>query len=121
MLAIIAENRGEMSVAYIDCSRAMQLDPNDGDAVTEMGKILIEMNDREKERQMFERAIQIDPANYTAHYRLRALYQEAGKTEQAEQQVLLFLKYKHIKDDIEKLFHDMRFPVEDQVAGADEK
>jgi Tfp pilus assembly protein PilF len=87
-----------------------------------LGKILVEMNDGERARQMFERAIQIDPANYIAHYRLGTLYREAGKPEEAKQEVVLYLKYKHIKDDLAKVFHDMRIPSEQDVAAdANEK
>jgi cytochrome c-type biogenesis protein CcmH/NrfG len=122
MLGLIALRQGKINTAYTDCSRAVELDPNDGDAVTELGKILVEMNDGERARQMFERAIQIDPANYIAHYRLGTLYREAGKPEEAKQEVVLYLKYKHIKDDLAKVFHDMRIPSEQDVAAdANEK
>jgi cytochrome c-type biogenesis protein CcmH/NrfG len=116
MLGLIAMQRDEINAAYTDCSRAIELDPNDGDAVTELGKILILMNDKERAKAMFERAIQIDPANYTAHYRLASLYREAGKTEEAKRHLLLHLKYKHIQDELERIFRDMKIPSELQVA-----
>jgi Flp pilus assembly protein TadD len=86
----------------------MEIDPNDGDAVTAVGKTLISMNQPEKAQQMFERAIQIDPTNYLAHYRLGTLYRQTGKTEEAKQQVAEYLKYKQMKEKLEKIFHDMR-------------
>jgi Tfp pilus assembly protein PilF len=57
---------------------------------------------------MFERAIQIDPTNYIAHYRLGTLYRQAGKADEAKQQVAEYLKYKQMKDKLEKIFQDMR-------------
>jgi Tfp pilus assembly protein PilF len=108
MLGAIAEKQGDVKAAYDDYSHAMEIDPNDGDAVTAVGKTLISMNQPEKAQQMFERAIQIDPTNYLAHYRLGTLYRQAGKTEEAKQQVAEYLKYKQMKEKLEKIFHDMR-------------
>jgi len=108
MLGMIAEKRGDVATAYADYSHALELDPNDGDACIEMAKVLVSMNQREKAQQMFERAIQIDPTNYIAHYRLGTLYRQAGKADEAKQQVAEYLKYKQMKDKLEKIFQDMR-------------
>lgn len=108
MLGRIAERNGDTKSAYADFSQALELDPNDGDACAELAKILITMKQPEKARQLFERAVQIDPTNELAHYRLATLYRKAGRTEEAKQQVDLYLKYKQMKDKMEKIFHDMR-------------
>lgn len=107
-LGMIEAREGNLKVAYADYNRALQLNPNDGDACTELAKILITMNQPQKAQQMFERAVQIDPTNDVAHYRLATLYREEGKAAEAKQQVALFLKYKQMKDKMEKIFHDMR-------------
>jgi tetratricopeptide (TPR) repeat protein len=108
MLGIIAAKHGDLKTAYANDSHAVELQPNDGDAYTELGKILILMNEKDKARQMFEHAIQIDPTNYVAHYRLSTLYRQEGKHEEAKQEVAEYLKYKQMKDKLEKIFHDMR-------------
>jgi hypothetical protein len=36
------------------------------------------------------------------------MYREQGKTDEAKQQVAEYLKYKQMKDKLEKIFHDMR-------------
>jgi tetratricopeptide (TPR) repeat protein len=108
MLGMIAAKRGDINTAYTDYSRALELDPNDGDACTEAGKVLFTMNQREKAQQMFERAVQIDPTNSIAHYRLGTLYRQLGKPDEAKEQIAEYLKYKQMKDKLEKVFHDMR-------------
>jgi Tfp pilus assembly protein PilF len=108
MLGMIAEKRGDNNAAYEDYSRAMALNPNDGDACTELAKLLVTMNQPQKAMEMFEKATEIDPTNDVAHYRLATLYRQAGKTDEAKQQVALYLKYKKMKDGMDKIFHDMR-------------
>lgn len=107
-LGMVEAQQGKMNAAYADFSRAMQLNPDDGDACTEVAKILIAMNQPAKAQQMFERAIQIDPTNDVAHYRLATLYRKEGRMEDARQQVDLYLKYKQMRDKMDKVFHDMR-------------
>jgi tetratricopeptide (TPR) repeat protein len=109
MLGMIAEKRDDMKSASSALSRSLELSPNDGDACTELAKVLVSLNQPEKARQMFERAIQIDPTNFVAHYRLSTLYREEGKTDEAKQEVSQYLKYKQMREKLEKTLHDMRF------------
>jgi tetratricopeptide (TPR) repeat protein len=120
-LGTIAERGGDMKTAYADFSRALQLNPNDGDACTELAKVLIAMNQPAKAQQLFERAVEIDPTDDVAHYRLAALYRKAGQMEEAKQQVDLYLKYKQMKDKMEKIFHDMRVMSPTRPSTNDEK
>jgi tetratricopeptide (TPR) repeat protein len=107
-LGIIAVRKGDLKTAFTDDTRAVELDPNDTDACTEHGKVLILIDQPAKAQQMFERAIRIDPTNYAAHYRLASFYRQQGKTDQAKQQVDEFLKYKQMNDKLGKIFDDMR-------------
>ena len=117
-LGMIAEKRGDTSGALARYSHALEVDPNSSEACTEMAKLLVALNQREKAQQLFERAIQIDPTNYVAHYRLSTMYRQAGRTEDAKQQAADYLKYKQMKTKLEKIFRDMRAPVSD--SGADD-
>ena len=117
-LGMIAERRGDTSGAYAHYAHVLEIDPNSSDDCTEMAKLLVSMNQREKAQQLFERAIQIDPTNYIAHYRLSTLYRQAGRAEDAKQQAAEYLKYKQMKSRLEKIFHDMR--VSGAETGADE-
>jgi tetratricopeptide (TPR) repeat protein len=118
-LGMIAERRGDVNGAYTRYSHVMEIDPNSSDACTQMAKLLITMNQHEKAQQLFERAIQLDPTNYVAHYRLSTLYRQVGRAEDAKQQAAEYLKYKQMKSKLEKVFRDMRTPGADP--GADEK
>jgi Tfp pilus assembly protein PilF len=116
------EAKQDSEAAYADLSRALQLDPNDGDACTELAKLLVTMNQPKEAQQLFERAVQIDPTNDVAHYRLATLYRKAGRIDEAKQQVDLYLKYKQMKDKMDKIFHDMRVMSPSRTsAGQDDK
>lgn len=108
MMGMIAAKRGDLKAAADDYSRVLQLQPDDGDAALELAKILITMNQDEKAQQLLERAIQIDPSNAVAHYRLAIMYRRQGKTEEAYKQVDEYKKYKEMKDKLQKVFDDMR-------------
>jgi tetratricopeptide (TPR) repeat protein len=107
-LGMIEARQGNMKAAYTDYSRALELNPQDGDACTELAMLLITMNQPDKAQQMFERAVQIDPSNDVAHYRLATLYRKEGRVDDAKQQVALYLKYKEMKDKMQKIFDGMR-------------
>lgn len=107
-MGILAVRRGDLMAAYTDDSRAVQLEPNDSDACTELAKVLIQMDRKEEARQLLERAVQIEPSNYVAHFRLSTLYRQQGKTDEAKQQVELYLRYKQLYEKLEKVIHDLR-------------
>ena len=107
-LGVIAAERGDLETAYADDSHALQLDPHDADACTELAKVLIQMEKNDEARQLLERALTIEPSNYVAHYRLSSLYRRQGKTAEAKQQVELYLRYKGMHEKLEKIVHDMR-------------
>ncbi len=107
-MGVLAARGGDLNTAYADDSRALQLDPNDSDACTELAKILIQMSKEDEARLLLERAIQIDSGNYVAHFRLGTLYRHQGKTDEAKQQVELYLRYKQMHERLEKVIHDMR-------------
>ncbi len=107
-LGMVEARKGDMKAAYADYTRALQLNPNDSEACTELAKILIARGQPQDARQMLERAVRLDPANDVAHYRLASIYRSEGKTEEAKEQVELYLKYKQMRDKMEKIFHDMR-------------
>jgi len=107
-MGVLAALRGDLKTASTDESRALQLDPNDSDACTELAKVLIQMEKDDKAQPLLERAVQIDPANYVAHFRLSTLYRKQGKTDEAKRQVELYLRYKKMRDELQQIIHDMR-------------
>ncbi|MGA7339735.1 MAG: tetratricopeptide repeat protein [Terracidiphilus sp.] len=107
-MGILAARRGDVNSAYTDDSRALQLEPSDSDACTELAKVLIQMDRKDEARRLLERAVQIDPSNYVAHFRLGTLYRQQGKADEAKQQVELYLRYKQMHEKLEKIIHDLR-------------
>jgi cytochrome c-type biogenesis protein CcmH/NrfG len=119
-LGMIAAENSDLKTAYADDSRAVQLRPDDTDACTELAKILVLMNEREKAEQMLERAVQDDPSNYAAHYRLAGLYRQQGKTDLATKEIAEYQKYKQMRDKLQKIFEDMRVEAARRLAAEDE-
>jgi Tfp pilus assembly protein PilF len=107
-LGIIAAKNADLKTAFADDSRAVELNPGDSDARVELARVLQLMNENDQAREMLESAIKLDPTNYIAHYRLATLYRKAGKPDEAKEQVAQYLKYKQMKDKLEKIFEDMR-------------
>jgi len=108
MMGEAAARRGDMKTAFTEDSKAVELQPNDADALVELGKILMTMNENEKAQEMFERAVKADPTNTVARYRLSVLYRRQGKSAEADQQMAEYKKYKDMKSKLEKIFRDMR-------------
>ena len=108
MMGEAAAKRGDTKTAFSEDSKAVELQPNDADALVELGKILMTMNENEKAQEMFERAVKAEPTNTVARYRLSVLYRRQGKTAEADQQMAEYKKYKDMKSKLEKIFHDMR-------------
>lgn len=107
-LAAVATKRGDTKGAFNEYSRAVELQPNDPDALVELGKVLMTMNENDKAQQAFEQAVKADPTSTVAHYRLSMLYRRQGNTAEADQQMNEYKKYKEMKSKLEKIFHDMR-------------
>lgn len=107
MLGMIAAKHENTKAAYDYYSRALKLQPDDADASLETAKLLVTMNQNEKAQQLLEHAIQIDPTNPVAHYRLGTLYRRQGKAEEANKEIAEYKKYKGMKDKLEKIFRDM--------------
>jgi tetratricopeptide (TPR) repeat protein len=108
MLGAAAAKRGDTKTAFSEDSRAVELQPDDVDALVELGKVLMTMNEDAKAQEIFERAVKADPSNTVAHYRLSMLYRRQGKTAEATQQMADYKKYKDLQSKLEKVLHDMR-------------
>jgi cytochrome c-type biogenesis protein CcmH/NrfG len=119
MLGEVAARRGDLKAAYDADSRAVQMQPNDSDACTEFAKILISMNERDKARSLLVHALEIDPTDYIAHYRLSTLDRQQGKPDEAKRELAEYQKYKDMKDKLRSIFHDMRVKLDDKPEDKD--
>ncbi len=110
-LGEIAVKRGDVKEAYADDSRALAIQPNSSRANADLAKVLILMNHPHRAQQLLVKAIQIDPSNFEAHYRLGALYRREGRIDDAKREVAEYKKYKDLKDALGKTFHSLRAEV----------
>jgi cytochrome c-type biogenesis protein CcmH/NrfG len=114
MLGEDASRHGDMQKANDAETRAVQLQPNDPEACTELAKTLIAMHQPEKARPLLEHALAIDSMNETAHYRLSTLDRQQGKTEEAKQELAQYQKYKEMKAKLRTIFRDMRMKLDEK-------
>ncbi len=121
MLGEVAARRGDMKAAAAADARAVELQPDDADACTEYAKILMNLNDKAQARKLLEHAIELDPSNYTAHYRLSTLDRQQGRPEDAKRQLADYQKYKAMQAKLESVFHSMKVQVKNKPEDADAK
>ena len=114
MLGEDAARHGDMTKANEAESRAVELQPNDPDACTELAKTLIALHQSERARSLLEHALTIDSMNETAHYRLSTLDRQQGKIEEAKQELAQYQKYKEMKAKLRSIFRDMRMKLDEK-------
>jgi len=107
-LGDIALRRNDVNQAYERYTRAIQLQPGDPEANIGLAKVLAEMKQPEKAQSLLEHALQLDPTNVVGHYRLSALYRQAGRTADAKRELEEYQKYKGMKEKLRDVYHEMR-------------
>jgi Tfp pilus assembly protein PilF len=86
--------------------RAYELNPNDVQA--DMGLATFAMPDKPQDAIKYLRlAVQSDPLNGSAHYRLARAYSLIGMTDEAQKELQLFGEIKQTKDQVEALYYEM--------------
>ncbi len=99
--------KGDYAAAKEDYKKALALQPRDADAETDLAITLIALHDSDQAISLLERAVQDNPTNIVAHFRLSTLYRQAGKTEDSEHEMEIFRHYKAMKDKLGKTFRQM--------------
>ncbi|MHB1023517.1 MAG: tetratricopeptide repeat protein [Acidobacteriaceae bacterium] len=106
-LGEIADQQGNGDDAYKYYSKAVELQPNDSEALTGMAKALIAMQQPAKAIPLLERAVKLDPTNDIAHYRLSTLYRQSGREVDAKREFAEYQKYKTMKERLSNLYKKM--------------
>jgi predicted Zn-dependent protease len=106
-LGDIDAGKGNTQQAFAEYSKAVEMRPGDADAKIGLAKTLIEMDQLDKALQVLEQAIQQDPTNAAAHYRLSTLYKKQGRTADAVHEVDLYKKFKDLKDKLRATYKDL--------------
>jgi Tfp pilus assembly protein PilF len=121
-LAEIDARDGHTPQSYQEYAKAVQLQPADADAKLGLAKTLIGMNRSEEAVKLLEETVQLEPTNATAHYRLATLYRKSGRSDDAENEIKLYTKYKDMKEKLRGLYKDLqRTPREISADELDQK
>jgi tetratricopeptide (TPR) repeat protein len=100
----LLQGRPDDALAFYQ--RADRLDPNEVQAQMGLAKLLLPENPQAAIKYL-RMAVQSDPLNSAAHYRLAQAYNHLQMTELANQELRLFQEIKKTKDQVETLYHEM--------------
>ena len=91
-MALIKDEPGPENLATIESElkRAVALDPQLGDAYTQLGILCVRQADFPSAISFFQEAIQATPLADEAHYRLAQAYAHRGEAEKASKEIALF-------------------------------
>jgi Flp pilus assembly protein TadD len=104
------EAKGDFKAAEEDYRKALALQPTDSDAKTGLAIALISDNQIGEAILLLESAINDDPTNIVAHYRLSGLYRRAGRTADSQREMEAFHHYQDLKDKLGKVFKQLSGP-----------
>jgi cytochrome c-type biogenesis protein CcmH/NrfG len=107
-LGTIAYLAGDLKGSFSHYSRAVQLQPDDPDANVGLAKDLIEMKETEKAQALLEHAIQVDPTNAVAHFRLATIYRQKGRIADAKHEFEQYQNFRSVKEKLNTLYKEMR-------------
>jgi tetratricopeptide (TPR) repeat protein len=113
-LAGVLSAKGDYQTADEHYRKAIALQPRDSEAKTGLAITLISTNRSSDAIALLESALQDDPSNVAAHYRLSILYRRAGRTADAQRELESFQHYKEVKDKLGKVFKQLAGPSDQQ-------
>jgi len=113
----IALSQSDLDGAFAHYQRAFQLNPNEVQAQMGLAKVLMVREKPQEAMKYLLAAIQLDPLNGEAHYRLAQVYRSAQMTEKAQKELTLVQEIRTTKDHVEALYHEMNIhrPQTDEI------
>ena len=106
-LGDIALRANDLKTASEDYTKAVQLQPNDPDANIGLAKVMMSLGQQQKAETLLQHAIQVDPTNAVAHFRLSTIYRESGRFDDAKQEIEEYQKYNKMKEQLRELYRDL--------------
>jgi tetratricopeptide (TPR) repeat protein len=103
----IAFLRSDPDGAYAHYSRAFALDPGDAAAQIGLGRVLATMGKPQEAAKYLRMAIQSDPLNDEAHFRLASVSKSLQLKEESEKELRLFREIKQAKERLSGLYWQM--------------
>jgi tetratricopeptide (TPR) repeat protein len=99
--------KGDFKTAQEDYRRALALQPKDSEAKIGLAIALLSTNQTNDAISLLESALEDDPTNLVAHYRLSVLYRRTGRTADAQRETDTFHHYQEVKDRLGKVFKQL--------------
>jgi len=90
LLGILLREAGEIAEAEKEYREAERVNPNNGQALMEMAKVLTEKGDLEGALTRLKRAVELMPSTPAVHYQLGVLARRMGQNGEAERHLNLF-------------------------------
>jgi tetratricopeptide (TPR) repeat protein len=121
MFARIAFRRSDLDGAYAHYSRAYALNPGETEAQLGLGGLLAGRDKLQEAAKYFRMAVQSDPLNSEAHYRLASVCRKLQLKDEADKEFRLFQEINQTKERLKDLYRQMnRKPPgkEDQIPDA---
>jgi tetratricopeptide (TPR) repeat protein len=103
----IAWSQSDMDRALSHYQRAYKLNPNEVDAQLGLARLLMQQQKPQEAIRYLNAAIQSDPLNSEAHYRLALAYRHLQMQDRAHQEMHLFQEITKTKDQVKALYHQM--------------
>jgi len=88
-------------------SRALSLNPKDVEAQLGLGHVLVSLGRNEEAIKYLRMAVEGDPLNSEAHYRLGTVYRRLRMTDEAAKEMKLFQEVKKTNDQVRLLYREM--------------
>jgi len=122
-LGAIAMMQGDLDKAHEHYARAFSMNPESTQAQLGLAQIFMAREKPQEARKYLEMAVKGDPLNGAAHYRLASTYRNLQMPDAAQKELRLFQEIKETKDQVRKLYRQMKSQYHDQSAEApdDEK
>lgn len=107
VFARIALRQSDQDGAYAHYSRAFALNPGEAEAQVGLGRLLATMDKPQEAAKYLRMAVQSDPFNGEAHYRLASVSRSLGLKDEAAKEFRLFQEIKQTKKDLKELYRQM--------------
>jgi tetratricopeptide (TPR) repeat protein len=103
----IALSQSDLDGAFTHYQRAYKLNPNEIDAQLGLARLLMMQQKPQEAVHYLRVAIEADPLNSEAHYRLASAYKLLQMDDQAQKEMHLFEEIKKTKDQVKELYRQM--------------
>jgi tetratricopeptide (TPR) repeat protein len=103
----IAVLRSNLDGAYAHYHRAFTLNPGEVEAQLGLGRVLATMAKPQEAVKYLQMAVQSDPLNSEAHYRLASVCRRLQLKDEAEKEMRLFQEIKQTKASVRELYKQM--------------